>query len=153
MSSSARGRIVRRNNAPIRPRKPATSVPDLIFALAFAGWTMAIIFFAASFVNDKVTEGDAGKILARLFAGALALTSAFGFALGMLLLRDERRERDHYVVPAILGVAIGLLEALLFLVPAAAFLFVPFLLLIFAFRGVRRAISRSFHRRRDKVDR
>ncbi len=148
MSSTARGRIVRRNNAPIRPRKPATSVPDLIFTLAFAGWTMAIVFVIASFGNNDVTEGDAGKILARLFAGALALTSAFGFALGLLLLRGERRNRDHYVVPALLGVTIGLLEALLFLWPAAALLFAPFLLLVFAFRGVRRAISRSFNNRR-----
>lgn len=148
MSSSARGKIVRRNNAPIRPRKPATSVPDVIFTLAFAGWTMALVFAVASFGNDAVTEGDAGKILARLFAGALALTSAFGFALGLLLLRDERRERDHYVVPAILGAIIGLLEALLFLWPAATFLFAPFLLLIFAFRGVRRRISNAFSTRR-----
>ena len=33
----------RRNNAPIRPpRRPATSVPDLLFALATAAWTMAL---------------------------------------------------------------------------------------------------------------
>ena len=148
MSSSAGGRIVRRNNAPIRPQRPATSVPDLIFALAFTGWTMALVFLIASFSNDDVTEGDAGKILARLFAAALALTSAFGFALGLLLLRGERRTRDHYVVPAIIGLTIGLLEAWLFLLPAAAFLFAPFLLVIFAFRGVRRAISRSVRNRR-----
>lgn len=148
MSSSARGKIVRRNNAPIRPRKPATSVPDLIFTLAFTGWTMALIFLASSFFNDDVTEGEAGKILARLFAGALTLTSVFAFALGLLLLRDQRRQRDHYVVPAFLGVAIGVLEAFLFLWPAAGLLFAPFLLLIFAFRGVRRAISRSLTKRR-----
>lgn len=148
MSSSARGKVARRNNAPIRPRKPATSVPDLIFTLAFAGWTMAVIFVVASFLNDSVAEGETGRILARMFAGALALTSAFGFALGVLFLRDERRARDHYVVPAIVGAVIGLLEALLFLLPAAAFMFAPFLLLIFAFRGVRRAISRTLTNRR-----
>ena len=147
MSSTVRGNTVRRNNAPIRPRKPATSVPDLIFTLAFAGWTMALIFLASSFFDDDVTAGEAGKILARLFAGALALTSVFGFALGLLLLRNQRGQRDHYVVPAFLGVAIGVLEAFLFLWAAAAVLFAPFLLLIFAFRGVRRAISRSLTRR------
>jgi len=147
MSSSARGKTVRRNNAPIRPRKPVTSVPDLIFTLAFAGWTMALIFLSSSFVNDDVTEGEAGKILARLFAGALALTATFGFALGLLLLRERRRQRDHYLVPALLGVAIGVLEAAFFLWAAAGLLLLPFLLLIFAFRGVRRAISRSLTNR------
>ena len=148
MSSSVRGKTVRRNNAPIRPPKPATSVPDLIFTVAFAGWTMALIFLASSFFDDDVTAGEAGKILARLFAGALALTSAFGFLLGLLLLRDQRRQRDHYVVPAFLGVTLGVLEAVLFLSAASAMLFAPFLLLIFAFRGVRRAVSRSLARRR-----
>lgn len=147
MSSTVRGKTARRNNAPIRPRKPATSVPDLIFTLAFAGWTMALIFLASSFFDDDITAGEAGKVLARLFAGALALTSAFGFLLGLLLLRNQRRQRDHYVVPAFLGVGIGVLEAFLFLWAAAAVLFAPFLLLIFAFRGVRRAISRSLTRR------
>lgn len=150
MSSNARGKVTRRNNAPIRPRKPATSVPDLIFTLAFAGWTMAVVFFVASFLNDAVTEGDAGRVLARLFAGALALTSTLAIALGMLLLRDERRARDHYAVPAALGVTMGALEAWLFLLPAASFLLAPLLLLIFAFRGVRRAISRAVSGRRGR---
>lgn len=148
MSSSARGKIVRRNNAPIRPRKPATGVPDLIFTLAFAGCTMAAVFMAASFANNVVTGGEAGKVLARLFAAALALTSILAFALGMLLLRDERRGRDHYVVPAVLGAIIGVLEAWLFLLPAGTFLFAPFLLMVFAFRGVRRRISASLGSRR-----
>ncbi|MEP7215986.1 MAG: hypothetical protein ABI782_07005 [Anaerolineaceae bacterium] len=147
MSSSVRGKTARRNNAPIRPRKPATSVPDLIFTVAFTGWTMAVIFLASSFFDDDVTAGEAGQVLARLFAGALALTSALGFVLGLLLLRDQRGQRDHYVVPALLGITIGVLEAFLFLWAAAALLFAPFLLLIFAFRGVRRTISRSLTKR------
>ncbi|MEO6397628.1 MAG: hypothetical protein ABIP13_04090 [Tepidiformaceae bacterium] len=123
-------------------------MPDLIFTLAFAGWTMTVVFLVASFASDAVTEGDAGRILARLFAAALALTSFLGFALGLLLLRGERGTRDHYVVPAIVGVLIGVLESVLFLLPAANFLFAPFLLLVFAFRGVRRAISRTVNGRR-----
>lgn len=140
--TGANGRIVRRNNAPIRPRKPATTVPDLIFTLAAAGVTMATIFFVASFTKSNITEGETGKVLARLFAAALLLTSALGFLLGMLLLRDERRRMDHYLTPAFLGAGIGTLEAILFLIPAAGLLWTPFLLLIFAFRPVRRRVSR-----------
>ena len=144
--TSARGRTMRRNNAPIRPPKPATSVPDVIFTLAAAGLTMAVIFFVASFTNGAVTEGEAGQILARMFAGALALTAGFGFLLGILLLRGERRRPDHYVVPALLGAVIGVLEAVLFLIPAAGFLWAPFVLLVFAFRPVRRQVARLSHR-------
>ena len=144
--TSARGRTMRRNNAPIRPPKPATSVPDVIFTLAAAGLTMAVIFFVASFTNGNITEGEAGQVLARLFAGALALTAGFGFLLGILLLRGERRRRDHYVVPALLGAVIGVLEAVLFLIPAAGLLWVPFVLLVFAFRPVRRQVARLLRR-------
>lgn len=144
--TSARGRTMRRNNAPIRPPKPATSVPDVIFTLAAAGLTMAVIFFVASFTNGDITEGEAGQVLARLFAGALALTAGFGFLLGILLLRGERGRPDHYVVPALLGAVIGVMEAVLFLIPAAGLLWVPFLLLVFAFRPVRRQVARLSHR-------
>ncbi len=144
--TSARGRTVRRNNAPIRPRKPATSVPDVIFTLAAAGLTMAIIFFVASFTNGDITAGETGKTLARMFAGALALTAGFGWLLGLLLLRDERGRLDHYVVPALLGAAIGALEATLFLIPAAGLLWAPLVLVVFAFRPVRRQVARLSHR-------
>ena len=142
----ARGRTGRRNNAPIRPPKPATSVPDVVFTLAAAGITMAAIFFIASFSNGTITEGEAGKVLARMFAGALAITSACGCALGLLLLRGERRAPDHYVLPGVLGLVIGVAESVLFLIPAPAFLWVPFVFLVFAFRPVRRRISRLSHR-------
>lgn len=144
----APGRIVRRNNAPIRPRKPATSVPDLLFALAMMGWVMAAIFVIASFVNAEVTAGEAGKVLARLFAAALAACSLFGFLLGLVLLRDERGRADHYVMPFILGAIMGGLEAALFLWPADTLLFAPFVLLIFVFRPVRRFVARSLRSNR-----
>lgn len=146
MTSRAGGRPMRRNNAPIRPRKPATSVPDVIFTLAAAGATMAVIFFVASFTDGDITEGEAGKVLARLFAAALLITSGFAFLLGLLLLRDERSQRDHFVVPAFLGATIGVLEAVLFLIPAAGLLWAPFLLVILAFRGVRRRLARLLGR-------
>jgi len=140
---------VRRNNAPIRPPRPATSMPDFLFALATAAWTMAVTFFVASFIDDNVTAGDAGRALARLFAVALLLAGLFVFALGFGLLRGERGRADHYVVPLLLGVVIGGAEATLFLWPASNFLFAPFVLLVFVFRPVRRHLSRMVHPARE----
>ncbi len=137
--------MVRRNNAPVRPRRPATSVPDLFFALAMAGWAMAIFFFAASFLDNDVTVGEAGKILARMFAGALAVASAFTFLLGIVLLRDERNQAEHFRFPMAIGLVIGILVSLLFLTLHFELVFLPFLLLVFAFRPIR---QRLFGRRR-----
>jgi hypothetical protein len=131
---------VRRNNAPIRPRRPATSVPDVLFALAAAGWAMAVLFFLASYINEDVTVGEAGRVLARMFAGALAIASAFTFMLGLVLLRDERGQADHYVIPMIIGTLVGALASLLFLTLHFELLFLPFLLVIFVLRPVRRRV-------------
>ena len=135
----------RRNNAPIRPRRPATSVPDVMFALATAGWTMAVVFVAASFLNDNITVGEAGRVLARLFAGALAVASLFTVLMGLVLLRDDRNQADHFRAPMGIGVLIGGLASLLFLELQFQLLFLPFLLLIVVIRPVRRRI---FGRRR-----
>jgi len=140
--TSARSGARRRNNAPVRPRRPATSVPDFLFALAMAAWVMAAVFVIATFTSNQFSAGDAGTDLARLFAGALALAGLCGFLIGILLLRNERKQADHYVAPLALGAVIGALEAFLFLLPAEAFLFAPFALLIFVLRPVRRALSR-----------
>lgn len=140
--SSAPRRAPRRNNAPLRPRRPATSVPDVLFAFAVTGWTMAVAFTAASFFDPTVTSGAAGAILARLFSAALAVCSLFAFLLGLVLLRDERTQPDHYVAPAVLGVAIGGAEAVLFLWPADRLLFVPLIFIVFAFRPIRRLAGR-----------
>ena len=140
------GGPARRNNAPVRPpRQPATTVPDLLFALAFSCWTMGAVFFVASFFNANVTAGEAGRILARFFAAALAVTGLFLALLAWGLLRDERTRADHYVVPVLVGVVIGGIESAMFLWPAANFLFAPFLLLIFVFRPVRKHISRMLN--------
>jgi len=117
-------------------------VPDFLFALAMTAWVMAAIFVVATFTSDQLSAGDAGTDLARLFAGALTLAGVCGFLIGVLLLRGERNQADHYVFPLALGAFIGAAEAFLFLVPAPALLFAPFLLLIFVFRPVRRGIAR-----------
>ncbi|MGI8927768.1 MAG: hypothetical protein ACR2HN_14165 [Tepidiformaceae bacterium] len=127
----------------MRRRRPATSIPDLLFAVAAAAWTMAVIFFAASFFDDNVTAGDAGRVLARIFAGSLFVSGLFLGLLGVGLLRDDVRQSDHYVVPLLLGAVIGALESVIFLLPAEELLIAPFALLIFAFRPVRRWVARS----------
>jgi hypothetical protein len=147
VSSRARTGPLRRENAPIRKRKPATTVPDFLFSLAAAAWTMSAIFVVASFVDDDVTAGEPGTLLARMFAAALTLSGIFGFLLGLILLRDELRQRDHYITPMILGVIMGALVATLFLVPSNTFVLSPFLVLVFVFRPLRRSIARLFRRR------
>jgi hypothetical protein len=101
---------------------------------------MAVLFFLASYINEDVTVGEAGRVLARMFAGALAIASAFTFMLGLVLLRDERGEMDHYVIPMVIGTLIGALASLLFLTLHFELLFLPFLLVIFVLRPVRRRV-------------
>jgi hypothetical protein len=139
--TDAPGRIVRRNNAPIRPSRPATTVPDLLFACAFTCFTMAVVFFGASFLSEDVVSGSAGKVLARFFAGTLLLAGTFMFALGYGLLRDDRSQADHYTFPIMLGIAVGLFESIFFLKTVEQFLFLPLLFLLLAIRPLRRAIS------------
>lgn len=105
---------------------------------------MAGIFFVATFTDDSLSAGNAGTDLARLFSGALLLAGLCGFLIGMLLLRDERGNSEHYVFPMLLGAVIGSLEALLFLRPEPGLLFLPFLLLIFLFRPLRRMLVGPF---------
>lgn len=107
---------------------------------------MAGIFFVATFTDDSLSAGNAGTDLARLFSGALVVAGICGFLIGMLLLRDERGNADHYVFPMLLGAVIGVAEAILFLRPAPAMLFLPFLLLIFVFRPFRRMVTRLVRR-------
>ena len=135
----------RRNNAPVRPRRPATGVPDLLFAIATALLTMAAIFVAASFMDEDLSNGDAGTDLARIFAATLALSGILLALMGFLLLRDERGRADHYRVPIPVGGLIGGLEGAMFLDPQApVFLLGPLLLLVFALRPVRRSLAGLF---------
>ena len=134
----------RRNNAPIRPRRKATGVPDLLFACAAVAWAMAAVFVASSFFDPGVTLGEPGKLLARIFAGMLALTGIFLFLLGLVLLRDEKDHIDHYATPMAVGALAGAIEGVLFLWPAENLLALPFVLLVFSLRPVRRRLSRTF---------
>ena len=131
----------RRNKAPARPVQAATTVPDLLFAMAMTGWSMGLIFTVASFVDRDVTAGAAGVALARLFSAALAVCGLFAFLLGLVLLRGERSRADHYVTPAIVGALIGASEAVLFLWPSDRFLILPLIFIVFALRPVRRLIA------------
>jgi len=141
-------RAKRRNNAPVRPRRPATVVPDFLFAIGMALLTMAAVFFAASFVHDDLSAGDAGTMLARVFASTLLLSALFLFILGLLLLRADRNRMEYYVVPLAVGIVIGALESWLFLEPkGAATLLLPFLLLVLLVRPIRRAASKAIGRK------
>ena len=134
----------RRNNAPLRPRRPATTVPDVLFALGMALLTMSVVFFLATFFDDSLSTGDVGTTLARAFAGTLAVSAIFAFLLGLLLLRDERDKLDRYRTPLLLGVVIGGLESWLFLdAQPPLFLLAPMLLLVFALRPVRRSLRNA----------
>lgn len=144
--TEAQGRIVRRNNAPIRPPRPATTVPDVLFACAFTCFTMALIFFIASFLSEDVVSGSAGKVLARVFAGTLLLAGLFMFALGYGLLRAERSTANHYVFPIALGIGVGAFESIFFLQTVEQLLFLPLLFLLLAIRPLRRGLAHLFFR-------
>jgi hypothetical protein len=136
----------RRENAPIRRPRPATVVPDFLFALSMTAWTMAIAFTVATFVSDDITAGDTGKILARVFSAALAISGLLLFFLGVMLLHDDRAYADHFTLPLLVGAAIGVIDAWLFLLPAGSWLPAPFVLLILLFRPVRRKLGRLLRR-------
>lgn len=142
-------RTRRRNNAPVRPRQSAsTTAPDLLFAIGMALLTMAVVFFIASFVHDDLSAGDAGTVLARVFAATLLLSALFLFILGILLLRSDRNRVDHYTFPLAVGAVVGGLESWLFLEPRGALtLVLPLLLLVLVFRPVRRALGNLLGRR------
>jgi hypothetical protein len=111
-----------------------------MFAFAAAGLTMAVVFFLASFVDHDVTLGDAGRVLARLFAGALAVAALFAFLLGLVLARDRGVPGQRYVFPLAIGIIAGGLSASLFLQLQFLWMFLPFLLLILVIRPIRRRV-------------
>ena len=102
---------------------------------------MAAVFVIASFVDKDATAGEAGANIARVFAVMLAITGAFMFALGFLLLRDERSRVDHFRVPLLVGAAVGAAEAFAFLKPLGALVYAPPFFLVFALRPMRRLIA------------
>lgn len=135
----------RRNNAPVRPRRPATGVPDVLFAIGMAMLVMGVAFVGASFLDEDLSSGDAGTDLARIFAGCLMVSSLLTFLMGIMLLRDDRRRADHYVVPLAIGALVGGIEAAFFLAAKTpVFLALPLLLFVFVLRPVRRTLAAIF---------
>lgn len=133
----------RRNNAPISggSRRRSRFVPELLITFAAIGWVMAIVIAGASFADDSITSGEAGQMLARVFAGALGIAALFVFLLAVAILGEERGRQEHYMLPVTLGVLIGVPEALLFLAPAGRYLPIPFVLLLLLLRPVRRLLT------------
>jgi hypothetical protein len=116
-----------------------------MFAIGMTLLVMAACFFGASFLNEDLSHGDAGTVLARLFAATLGISALMAFLMGLLLLRDDRKQLDHYRTPLALGLGIGIIESWLFLAAAPAlFLVVPLFLLIFALRPLRERIAKRF---------
>jgi hypothetical protein len=143
--------VRRRNNAPLRPPRQATGIPDALFAFAAMLATMAVVFFIASFVHEDLSNGDAGTDLARVFSATLLLSALLLGLLGILLLRDAPSKAGHVVTPALVGAVVGGIESWLFLNPRSPALFLaPLALLVFALRPTRRAISGVFQSGRSK---
>lgn len=135
--TSAHGR---RNNAPIRPRPRPSSLPDLMFACAAVALTMAVVFFLASFVDNDVALGDAGRMLARLFAGTLLVSALFACLLGLVFARERGSPGQRYVFPLAVGIIAGGISASLFLQLQFLWMFLPFLLIILVIRPIRRRV-------------
>lgn len=145
--TSRRPGIRRRNNAPIRPHREPSSAPDIVFTLAAAAAVMAGIFAAASFLMPDLSRGDAGTDLARVFAAFLALAAVCLGAAGVLLSAGSNDRASHVIAPSVIGAAIGVSESLILLRPAPALIPVPFILLLFALRPIRRSLARPAGRR------
>jgi hypothetical protein len=116
-------------------------VPDFLIACAGAALAMAAALAFATVVPGDVIHGDTGRALARVFAGALAVAAVMLALMALLLLRDERGNGEHYWTPLLIGASAGVLEAWFFLAGWASLLWLPPLLLLFAFRPLRRAGS------------
>lgn len=134
----------RRVNAPIRPRREGSTIPDLLFAVTAACWTMAVVFAVVTLATDQVGGGRAGVTIARIFAGALAFAGLVLFLLGVSILGEHRNRADHYVVPMLVGLFVGLLEAALLLGGNPAAMVLPPLAFFLALRPVRHAFSVIF---------
>jgi hypothetical protein len=132
----------RRNNAPIRTRRPATTVPDFLIACAGGTFTMAAALAAVTVLpGENVINDDTGRALARTFAGLLTVSSFFLALMAFLLLRGERTDGSHYWTPLFLGAIAGVLMAWFFLAGWTNLLWAPPVLLLFSFRPIRRIVS------------
>lgn len=129
----------RRNNAPVRPYRHASTGSDVVLALAFCALTMGIVFLSVSFFDHSAR---AEAELARLFALSLVLTGLFLLAISFGLSPASRTDLAPCVYPALVGVVIGGLDAILFLAPVILAIPLPFLLLIVLIDPIRRRLER-----------
>jgi hypothetical protein len=143
-AGEARGqRRAPRVNAPVRRRPRSGSMPDVMMAFAFAGWAMAAVFLAASFVGEAIAEGEAGPGLARIFAGTLAFAALVVFLLGIALLRESQYIAVRIAYALVLGATVGLMLSVLFLNLAGMWIFLPLALLLLAIRPLREPILKT----------
>lgn len=138
--TTAHARRSPRVNAPVRRRQQAGSIPDVLMAMAFGGWAMAIILVSASFGNDAITAGEAGPSLARIFAGTLAVAALLVFLLGIAMLRETRFIAIRIAYAAVVGAAGGALETVLLLDLAGYWMAAPLLLALLLVRPVRERV-------------
>jgi hypothetical protein len=123
-------------------------VPDFLFALATIAWTMAVAFVTVSFTEGDAVAGEAGANLARAFAAMLAISGLLIGIIGVILLRDERTNANHFRAPVMIGIVAGALVAGIFLWGEGGCIWTPFVLLILVFRPVRSLLTRPFRRSR-----
>ncbi len=146
MASHPSGTRRRRANAVVNVRRPSSTVPDVLTAFAAVGWTMAVFFLLASYFDSTLTDQDAGPVLARIFAAALATCATFIFVIALALLRDGRGDLSHYITPLIVGCLVGAAVTSLFLKAAGFWIFTPLIFLVFSARPLRRIVARSLGR-------
>jgi hypothetical protein len=134
----------RRVNAPLRPRPEGSTIPDVLFAITATCWTIAAVFAVLTLMTDEVGGGQAGVTIARIFAGVLALTGLALCLLGISILGEHRNRADHYAVPMLVGLVVGLLEAALLIGGNPAAMALPPVAFLLALRPVRRAFRAIF---------
>ncbi len=116
---------------------------DLLIAFAATALTMGLLILIATFAGENVVGGNAGRLWALTFAGALGLTGLFLTLLGLVLLGERAREPRRYLVPVASGVATGVVVGALMVDGASReAVLAPLLLLLLALPPVRHGIAR-----------
>lgn len=139
----ASGQVVRRrNNAPVRGHAERIPwLPDPLFAVSLTCFTLASVLFWATFMDDGVIVGDAGRDLARVLAALTVAAALLTLLMAITLVLPDRSRPDHYVVPFIVGMSVGTAVSLLLLSDKGQLALVPFPFLLISLRPIRRLIS------------
>jgi ABC-type transport system involved in cytochrome c biogenesis permease subunit len=142
-SKPTSGRVVRRrNNAPVRGRPEHVPwLPDPLFAVSLTCFTLASVLFWATFMDEGVIAGEAGRDLARLLAGLTVAVALLTLLMAVALVLPDRSRSDHYVVPFIVGMSVGAAVSLLLLSDKGQLALVPFPFLLISLRPIRRLIG------------